>query len=439
MNNIPVNARIFFYTIYAAAIVVLVLSIAMEPALPWLEVAFFALLIFIADSFAIQLPKRAFITVSFAIIFAAIILFGPIAAVFATSITIFNLSDIKHKIPWFKMAFSACNYILSAFAAGYIYIAAGGSIGQISASDFPYIIVPFVLSCTAFFVMNTVLIALAVSFLYDESPVHTWRYNFQWLIPNYYALGVLGVILAQIYAASGPASIVLLVVPLLISRQTFMVYMKLRGAYVDTVSVLVQALEAKDPYTRGHSERVAKYAEAIARELKLPDDKIETLRYAALLHDIGKIGIARKILNKPGRLNNEEFSRIKAHPEIGAEIIGDIDFLEEAIPAVFYHHEHLNGRGYAAGLAGERIPLLARIMTVADSFDAMTSTRPYRPALSFEEAANELLACSGSQFDGRLVEAFIKAMGISCGDEKFEVKELQLEIAIEDTVQGSPA
>jgi putative nucleotidyltransferase with HDIG domain len=415
------------------------MSLATKPALPWLEVAFFALLIFIADSFAIQLPKKAFITVSFAIIFAAIVLFGPVAAILASTITILNINDIKHKIGWYKMLFSACNYVVSGCAAGFTYKLAGGAIGHIGASDFPFIIAPFILSCTVFFFTNTSLIALAVGFLYDEPVVNTWRYNFQWLIPNYYALGVLGIILAQIYASSGPASIILLVVPLLISRQTFMVYMQLRGAYVDTVSILVQALEAKDPYTRGHSERVAQYAEAIARELKLPDNKIETLRYAALLHDIGKIGIARRILNKPGRLSDDEFGRIKTHPQIGAEIIGDIDFLADAIPAVFYHHEHLNGRGYASGLAGDRIPLLARIMTVADSFDAMTSTRPYRPALSFEEAAVELERCSGSQFDQQIVQAFIKAMGISLEAEKPDIEELQLTIAVEDPVQTTLA
>lgn len=201
-----------------------------------------------------------------------------------------------------------------------------------------------------------------------------------------------------------------------------------------TISALVQALEAKDPYTRGHSERVAKYAEMIAREIKLPEDRIEILRYAALLHDIGKIGIARKVLNKPGRLNFEEFKRIQAHPRIGAGIIGDIDFLKDAIPAVYHHHEHLNGRGYSEGLKGDRIPLLARIMTVADSFDAMTSTRPYRPALSFEEAATELNECRNSQFDGRIVDAFINAMDISFTEKSPRIEEMQLKIAIDDPV-----
>lgn len=404
----------------------------MKPVLPWLEVAFFALLIFIADSFTIQLPKKAFISVSFAIIFATILLFGPWAATIASIVTAFSLSDIKHKIPVYKTVFSAGNYVISAFAAGHIYTLVGGTTGRIVAADFPFIIIPFAVACTVFFVTNTSLIALAVAVIYGESAVNTWRYDFQWLIPNYYALGVLGFILAQIYASTGPASIILLVVPLLIARQTFGVYMKLKSTYVDTVSALVQALEAKDPYTRGHSERVAQYADMIARELKLPDEKIEILRYAALLHDIGKIGIARKVLNKPGRLTNDEFKRIKKHPEIGAGIIGDIDFLESAIPAVFYHHERLNGTGYAKGLSGERIPLLARIMTVADSFDAMTSTRSYRPAMSPAEAAAELVACSGSQFDGTIVEAFVAALNISLEDTHFDTEEIQLKIAIED-------
>lgn len=434
MVNVPVRAKVLFYSIYLAAFATLVVSLIMKPALPWLEVALFMLLIFIADSFAIQLPKKASISVSFAIIFAMTVLFGPWVTSLASLITVVNFSDLRNKIPWYKMVFNGGNYVISAFASGYVYVLAGGAIGKVTAANFPYIIIPLSLSCTVFFITNTSLITLAIAFIYDEPVFNTWRYNFQWLTPNYYALGVLGFILSQLYVSSGPASIILLVVPLLIARQTFSVYMNLKSAYVDTVSALVQALEAKDPYTRGHSERVAKYAELTAKELKLPDDKIETLRYAALLHDIGKIGIARRILNKPGRLTNEEFKQIQAHPGLGAEIIGDIDFLKEAIPAVYYHHERLNGTGYAEGLSGERIPLLARIMTVADSFDAMTSTRSYRPELSHEEAAEELMACSGSQFDPKIVEAFIKAAGILLEDKKPNVKELQLRIAAEDTV-----
>ncbi|MDP2211199.1 MAG: HD-GYP domain-containing protein [Candidatus Aquicultor sp.] len=432
MKDITSKARIFFYSVYAAAFVVLLASLITKPSLSWADVAFFALFIFVADSFTISLPKNASISVSFAVIFAAALLFGPQAVVIASLITVINISDLKRKIAWYKMVFSACNYVISAYAAGYVYILTGGSIGGITVADFPYIIVPVVFASTVFFAINTGLIAFGVGLLNDESPVGIWRFDYQWLIPNYFALGVLGLVLAQIYYLTGPASFVLLIVPLLIARQTFQVYMQLRGAYLDTVKALVQALEAKDPYTRGHSERVAKYAEQIARELKLPEDRVETLRYAALLHDIGKIGIARKILNKPGKLNNEEFKKIQAHPRIGAGILSDIDFLEKAIPAVYYHHEHLNGRGYGEGLAGERIPLLARIMTVADSFDAMTSTRSYRPAMSVEEAAEELMACSNRQFDGEVVEAFMRTLDLSMDEAGPEIKELQLSIAVEN-------
>ncbi|HZD60256.1 MAG TPA: HD-GYP domain-containing protein [Anaerolineae bacterium] len=432
MNDITVRARIFFYSTYAAALAVLVASLLMKPVLPWVEVALFALLIFVADSFTIQLPKNAFISVSFAIIFATSLLLGPEAAAIASIVTIINVSDIKHKVAWYKMLFNACNYAISAYVAGYIFVLAGGTVGGVTAGDFPFIIVPVLLSSTIFFLTNTGLIALGLGFLHEESPMGIWRFDYQWLIPNYYALGVLGLILAQIYDSFGLVSIILLVVPLLIARKTFQVYMELRNAYMGTVSALVQALEAKDPYTRGHSERVAEYAEAIAREIKLPEEKVEILRYAALLHDIGKIGIARKVLNKPGKLTNDEFKRIQAHPRIGAGIIGHIEFLEAAVPAVYYHHEYLNGRGYTEGLSGDRIPLLARIMTVADSFDAMTSTRPYRPALNIEEAAAELRACCGSQFDGRIVEAFVKAMDISLEENNPIQEEMQLEIASED-------
>ncbi|MCL4499192.1 MAG: HD-GYP domain-containing protein, partial [Chloroflexi bacterium] len=162
---------------------------------------------------------------------------------------------------------------------------------------------------------------------------------------------------------------------------------------------------------RGHSERVADYAEKIARGLKFSEEMVEMVRYAALLHDVGKIGVSRKILNKPSRLSRSEYEVIQEHPRIGAKIIEEVDFLQGPLTAVLHHHEHVDGSGYASGLKGDEIPLIAKILTVADSFDAMTSVRPYRDAMSIENACRELRRCTGTQFDKVAVEAFIGALG----------------------------
>ena len=180
--------------------------------------------------------------------------------------------------------------------------------------------------------------------------------------------------------------------------------------YYETIKGLAQALEARDAYTRGHSERVTKYSLLIADELQLDDENKRLISYAGLLHDIGKIGIADSILNKKASLSPEDRKAIENHPLFGDQILGPIKFLREAQQIVLHHHEKYDGTGYPSKLKGEEIPLLARIITVADSFDAMTSDRPYRKAFSVEDAMRELKSKAGTQFDPKIVEVFEKVI-----------------------------
>jgi diguanylate cyclase (GGDEF)-like protein/putative nucleotidyltransferase with HDIG domain len=173
------------------------------------------------------------------------------------------------------------------------------------------------------------------------------------------------------------------------------------------VYALVSAVEARDPYAYGHSRKVSTYAEALAEAIGLSPDEVSRVSTAALLHDIGKIGIPDKVLNKKGRLNGEDWEAIKAHPRLGANIVGNVPHLVSCVSSILHHHESWDGRGYPEGLKGEEIPLEARILAVADSFEAMTSARPYRPALSHEEAIKKLRQGAGMQFDPKLVEVFI--------------------------------
>ncbi|MCR4431677.1 MAG: HD-GYP domain-containing protein [Tepidanaerobacteraceae bacterium] len=198
--------------------------------------------------------------------------------------------------------------------------------------------------------------------------------------------------------------------PLLIARHSFQLYMNMRKIYLETIQALATAIEAKDPYTKGHSERVALYASIIAEEMNLSEDFLNTLNFAALLHDIGKIGIPDEILNKPGKLSEEEFDKIKTHPVLGANIVKKIDFLAQASSYIRFHHERQNGRGYPEGLEGDAIPLGAAILAVADAFDAMTSNRPYRSAWSLEDTLNEIERNSGIQFKSDVVEALKNAI-----------------------------
>lgn len=185
-------------------------------------------------------------------------------------------------------------------------------------------------------------------------------------------------------------------------------YHELEDFFLKLVSVMISALDAKSPWTKGHSERVSIFSEQIAIEMNIDDDEIKDIKLAGLLHDIGKIGTYDYLLEKPGKLTREEFSLVMKHPEQGALILKDINQLEHIIPLIKYHHEKLDGSGYPEGLTEKDIPVGARILHVADSFDSMTSDRPYRKAPGVAYAMSELEKYKGTQFDSNVVESFLK-------------------------------
>lgn len=187
-------------------------------------------------------------------------------------------------------------------------------------------------------------------------------------------------------------------------------FVSLQDAYLATVRALAAAVDAKDPFTRGHSDGVAVYAMGIGEGLGLSTEQMTALEMAAYLHDIGKIGVREEILQKPGRLTESEMGQMRHHPLIGANILRPVAFPWPVAPVVRHHHEHWDGRGYPAGLKGEEIPLLARILSVADAYEAMISDRPYRKGRTHNDALGELQRCSGTQFDPRVVEAFIDSI-----------------------------
>ena len=189
----------------------------------------------------------------------------------------------------------------------------------------------------------------------------------------------------------------------------------LQASYFSTVQALSAAIDAKDPYTRGHSGRVVRYSQTIARSMGHAKHDVEAIKIAAYLHDIGKIGIDERILLKPLKLTEQEFELVKRHSSISAKILARVSFLKKTVPIVRHHHEHFDGGGYPDGLVGRAIPLGARIISVADSFDAMTSDRPYRQALTRDKAIDELKRCAGTQFDPDVVDAFINQAALDEG------------------------
>jgi len=184
----------------------------------------------------------------------------------------------------------------------------------------------------------------------------------------------------------------------------------IKKSYLQTMIALSRAIEIKDPYTRGHSERVARYAMEIGKALGMKEEDLENIRYAGLLHDIGKIGVAGKILNKNGKLTEEEYTEVKRHPVLSEEIVKDIEYLKKVRKSIRHHHERYDGRGYPDGLGGNEIPVESRILAIADAFDAMTSTRPYRDAMSVEKAVSILKSGAGKQWDPNIIDKAIEAI-----------------------------
>jgi putative nucleotidyltransferase with HDIG domain len=185
------------------------------------------------------------------------------------------------------------------------------------------------------------------------------------------------------------------------------VFELLEQTHFETVIAFSEALDAKDQYTAGHSRRVMEYSVDIGKRMKLDEDDIEQLKKSALLHDIGKIGVPDAVLHKKGKLSDLEYSFIKSHSEIGANILKTIKSFKHLVPAVYHHHERFDGKGYPHGIKGEQIPLYARIIAVADSFDAITSSRPYRRAFPLKDALSELEQNKGIQFDPYIADIFI--------------------------------
>jgi putative nucleotidyltransferase with HDIG domain len=209
----------------------------------------------------------------------------------------------------------------------------------------------------------------------------------------------------------GLAAFVLLRNTRFAEQATHRAFRSLQSSYLGTVEALSEALDARDGYTAGHAHSVAEMVEATGRALGMSDRELHGLRWAALFHDIGKIGVPDRILNKPGPLDDAEWALMKRHPIVGAQILAPLDFLAPSIPIVRHEHEHWDGSGYPDGLAGEQIPLGARVILVCDAYHAMTSDRPYRAALDPREALRRLHEGASRQFDPRVVEAFVGLLG----------------------------
>ena len=309
---------------------------------------------------------------------------------------------VIRKKPAIRVLFNTAQYMLAVGLGGWVYTTLGGSVGL---ESFSFLFIPFVALVVTFFFVNQGSVALAVAFSSGVSVREAWgRIGGRALVNDLFS-STLAILLVFLYVKLQLPGIAILVFPLFLVRQLYQMNRQLQDELEEKLELMVKAMEARDPYTSGHSRRVAEYAVSIGRELRLSADHLDGIKRAALLHDVGKIYEEfAPLLRKEGRLSPEERIVMRTHVVRSAELVATAAKFRGPVEAMIrHHHENFDGSGYPDGVAGEEIPIGARIIMIADTLDAMTTDRPYRRAMTFARAVEELQAFSGKQFDPALV------------------------------------
>jgi hypothetical protein len=376
----------------------------------WREVAVLGLLLVVFESTATLLrPGQLAWSPNSSATLAAAVLTGPVGAAIVGACTMFSMRRGPSAA---QRAFNTGMMALSAYLAGRVFVAMGGHVGMPSSQSFPSIIGPFAVAAVVHVVTNHVLLAgvLWLTGGRDAAGRHAPLGMTVRLVASDLCYGAFGLLIAALWSVVGLFAPVLILIPLFVARWAVAQIVEQQRAYEATVGALCQAVETKDFYTRGHSDRVSRGSVMIAREIGMGSERVEAIRYAGMLHDVGKLGVPTRVLQKNGKLTEEEYAAIQLHPIRGLDIVREIGFLDEALAGIMHHHERIDGRGYPMGLAGDEIPEFARVLAVADAFDSMTSNRSYRGARPVAEAIAELRKWAGTQFDPAFVDAFVAAI-----------------------------
>lgn len=335
----------------------------------------------------------------------AIPLLGPFGAVILTLITQLFTEFLVLKKPHRKAAFNAAQMTLSVAFASFLYIIFGAS-PSLDELNFAQTFPPFLVAVLGFFVINTVAVSYIIALSEAKLFTEVWQQAAGTIIVFDLAMSPLAYLVAFLYVQWSPVALLAVVIPIIGLRYSYGMNLQLQQLNQDLLRVLVKTLEARDPYTSGHSIRVAERSKKIAQALQLRPSEVRIVETAALLHDIGKIDLAYgEILRQAGPLTPAQRKLIQAHPDKGVEIIKSVRSLApEILRCVRHHHEWVDGSGYPVGLTGDDIPIGARIIMISDSIDAMLTDRPYRSALSPDEVRDELVRNAGTQFDPELIE-----------------------------------
>ncbi len=418
MKRLPKEQRIYVLSVYVLTVFFIIRLISSTNIyvneISYADIILFIVLTSLTESLTVAFRSISFST-SFAVTIASYILFGPVISIIIVTIG-FLIRVLKvdgrgyihiFNTPWFGTIFNCCALILPMIIANYFYKLLGGvsGIDSVSNSIFQLIVFVFI-----YLIINNGIMSILMALKIKKSVTFCFIGNIKIGLLNSVVMLPIGIFLAIVFAEYNYWALIFVMLTIILLRYTLLLYSNTKEQLADTVDALMNAIDARDMYTEGHSRRVAEISVEIARELKLSQWEIEKLHIAAMLHDVGKIGISDNILNKPGKLTEEEYNIIKEHPTIGVKILKKIKHIDYVHKIVEHHHERYDGKGYPHGLKGDEVDIQVYIVHLADTVDAMTSDRPYRKGMSKEVVKAEIEKYSGTQFHPKVASAYLNIL-----------------------------
>lgn len=400
-QEMPPVARVFVYSITLVGAICIAWALVTFQPVPLLGPIVIGVCALVAELYPVRLSEEGTVSVAAALDFAAVILFPPQVAVLLAAIAA-GASDVIGRVPRIRVLFNTAQLAIAAALASRVYGLGPGGTFSFQTHAFWGLIAGF-----TFLLTNSFLTCTVIALVQGYRPIEVWLQGNREMLLHDMALYPIGMLVALVYTHDAPA-LFLFCLPMVIIYVSFRNSVVVRQQAKTVLETLADIVDRRDPYTAEHSRRVAEYATAIARQMGLSEHQCLLVQSTARIHDLGKVTWRDDILFKPGRLTAEEMERVREHPVTGARIVEGLTSYQKGVPLIRHHHEWVDGSGYPDGLYRENIPLGARILAVADAYDAMTSDRPYRRALSKEEALHRLLDGIGTQFDPVVVEAFLE-------------------------------
>ncbi len=401
-----IGVKVFIFATVVAAVATLPLLVPYFSVAPSPYLVALGALAYVSELFPVRLPRQAHVSVASGVLYTIAIIFGPAWTVLVAAVV--NLAaDATHRKPWYKIVFNTAG---TAVWWGLPTLLHASLVGPGTDPLQLNSLVAFGLLGSTNIVLNLLAVSAVISVHSGHRIMDIISSNSKGVLLQYVTTLPLGLLTSVAYIQNGPVGASLLVLPLIAVYYSLRTAQDIRDQTTRTIELLADSVDRRDPYTYRHSQLVAEYAGMIARKLRLSLDEIDVIVSAARVHDLGKIGVPDAILQKPDKLTPDEFEIMKQHVTIGAELVSRLPQYRKARELILYHQEHWDGSGYPFGKRGEEIPLGARIIAVADAYQAMTSDRVYRKALPHEVAVRILRDGAGRQWDPRLVEVFIEAI-----------------------------